>query len=152
MLLCKYTPLAQNRNPENGASDSETVDAAGKDNISIDWKLAFNYFDHRRLVTFGVVGGFLRRVHQFPLAYAIEADNDEAVTSANRRKESIATNDGDSVNYEDDSSNNSSERHFLMVAKEAAVAAKQLAMDEMSVSASYPTSPLLTKGLIDTIE
>ncbi|KAL3788158.1 hypothetical protein ACHAW5_006606 [Stephanodiscus triporus] len=111
-----------------------TVDAAGKDNISIDWKLAFNYFDHRRLVTFGVVGGFLRRVHQFPLAYVIEADNDEAVTSANRRKESIATNDGDSVNHEDDSSNNSSE---------PAVAAKQSAMDEMSVPASYSTSPLL---------
>ncbi|KAL3767374.1 LOW QUALITY PROTEIN: hypothetical protein ACHAW5_003801 [Stephanodiscus triporus] len=108
----------------NGASDSETVDAAGKDNTSIDWKLAFDYFDYRRLVTFGVVGGFLRRVHQFPLAYAIEADNDEAVTSANRRKESIATNDGDSVNHEDDSSNNSSERHFTAVAEEAAVAAK----------------------------
>ena len=71
----KYTPLAQNRNPENGASDFETVDAAGKDNISIDWKLAFDYFDHRRLVTFGVIGGFLRRIHQFPLAYVIKADN-----------------------------------------------------------------------------
>jgi len=39
------------------ASDSETVNAAGKDNTSIDWKQAFDYFDHRRLVTFGVVGG-----------------------------------------------------------------------------------------------
>ena len=63
------------------------------------------------------------------------------------QKESIATNDGDSVNHEDDSSNNSSERHFTAVAEEAAVAAKQLAMDEMSVSASYPTSPLL-QGIV----
>ena len=36
-----------------------------------------------------------------------------------------------------------SERHFTAVAEEAAVAAKKLAMDEMSVTASYPTSPLL---------
>ncbi|KAL3766409.1 hypothetical protein ACHAW5_008646 [Stephanodiscus triporus] len=126
-----------------GASDSKTVNAAGKDNTSIDWKLAFDYFDHRRLVTFGVVGGFLRRVHQFLWRMRLKPTMTRLVTSANRRKESIATNDGDSVNHEDDSSNNSSERHFTAVAEEAAVAAKKLAMDEMSVTASYPTSPLL---------
>jgi len=35
----------------------------------------------------------------------------------------------------------------MIQAEEAAVAAKQLAMDEMSVSASYPTSPLL-QGIV----
>ena len=129
----------------NEASISRTDDEAGKDDASIDWKLAFEYFDHRRLVTFGVVKGFLRRVHQFPLAYAIEADNDEASTNASRRKESIASNDAGSDNHEDDSSNNSSERRFSVVAEEAAVAARKMTMDEMSVSLSY--SPLI-QGIV----
>ncbi len=128
----------------NEASVSRTDDEAGKDDAIIDWKLAFDYFDHRRLVTFGVVKGFLRRVHQFPLAYAIEADNDEASTNASRRKESIASNDVGSDNHEDDSSNNSSERRFSVVAEEAVVAARKMTMDEMSVSLSSP----LVQGIV----
>ena len=115
----------------NDASESKRVDESGKVDASINWKLAFDYFDHRRLITFGVVRGFIRRVHQFPLAYAIEADID----LRKKRKESIASIDGDSDNHVDDASNNSSERHFSAFAEDAAVAAK-------SVSGSH-TSPLL---------
>jgi Nitrogen permease regulator 2 len=34
----------------------------------IDWNEAFEVLDHRRCITFGVVHGLLRRVHNFPLA------------------------------------------------------------------------------------
>ncbi|KAL7473043.1 hypothetical protein ACHAXS_013456 [Conticribra weissflogii] len=37
----------------------------------IDWKKAFHCFDHRRLVTFGVLHGLIKRVHRFPLAYEV---------------------------------------------------------------------------------
>ena len=47
------------------SAESLTIDEEfGNDNSKIDWHLALNYFDHCRLVTFGVVRGFLRRVHQ----------------------------------------------------------------------------------------
>ncbi|KAL3817777.1 hypothetical protein ACHAXA_002421 [Cyclostephanos tholiformis] len=130
----------------NDASETKTIDKSGKDDASIDWKLAFDYFDHRRLITFGVVRGVVRRVHQFPLAYAIETDIDEVASNSNRRKESIASGDGESDNHVDDASNNSSERHFSAVAEDAAFAAKRIALDENIVSASY-TSPLL-QGIV----
>lgn len=37
----------------------------------LDWSEVFDHFDHRRLVTFGVVHGLIQRVHIFPMAYEI---------------------------------------------------------------------------------
>ena len=34
-----------------------------------EWREALNFFDHRRFITFGVIRGWIRRVHCFPLAY-----------------------------------------------------------------------------------
>lgn len=74
------------------------------DNSKIDWHLAFNYFDHRRLITFGVVRGFLRRVHQFPLALEIKVKNAKAKANVNLRKKTIDSCNGSSNNLGDDSS------------------------------------------------
>ena len=43
----------------------------------LDWGEVFNHFDHRRLVTFGVVHGLIRRVHIFPMAYELGGDDDD---------------------------------------------------------------------------
>jgi len=48
------------RSSSMGSSNSSAGD--------IDWKEVFNYFDHRRFVTFGVIHGLIRRVHEFPIA------------------------------------------------------------------------------------
>ena len=57
-LLAREVPtlLRKIEAQKNGVSVSKIVDAAGKENTNIDWKLAFDYLDHRRLGTFGVVG------------------------------------------------------------------------------------------------
>jgi hypothetical protein len=50
-------------------SDVSVLDAKSKKaQRDIDWKEAFEVLDHRRCMTFGVVHGLLRRVHNFPLA------------------------------------------------------------------------------------
>ena len=45
-----------------------TKNASSRTRNATDWRGAFNYFDHRRVVTFGVVHGLIRRVHSFPFA------------------------------------------------------------------------------------
>ena len=44
----------------------------GRNSLAIDWKAAFEYFDHRRFVTFGVIFGLIQRIHCYPLAYDLE--------------------------------------------------------------------------------
>jgi hypothetical protein len=88
----------------NDVSESLTDEEFGNDNSKIDWHLAFNYFDHRRLVTFGVVRGFLRRVHQFPLALEIKVKNAKAKANVNLWKKTIDSCDGSSNYLGDDSS------------------------------------------------
>jgi len=44
----------------------------------IDWKKAFHCFDHRRLVTFGVLHGLIKRVHRFPLAYEVRQGSENS--------------------------------------------------------------------------
>ena len=89
----------------NDVSESLTIDEEfGNDNSKIDWHLAFNYFDHRRLVTFGLVRGFLRRVHQFPLAFEIKVKNAKAKANVNLRKKTTDSCDESSNNLGDDSS------------------------------------------------
>jgi nitrogen permease regulator 2-like protein len=45
-----------------------TKNADSRTRNATDWREAFNYFDHRRVVMFGVVHGLIRRVHSFPFA------------------------------------------------------------------------------------
>lgn len=43
----------------------------------VDWKRAFRLLDHRRLVTFGVVHGLIRRVHRVPRLLVRETRRDQ---------------------------------------------------------------------------
>ncbi len=40
-----------------------------KTDIEIDWKEAFEKFDHIRFVTFGVIHGLIQRLHEYPIAF-----------------------------------------------------------------------------------
>jgi len=57
-----------------GGSSSGACGSAGtpkkkKKDMKIDWSEAFDYFDHRRIITFGIIHGLIRRVHSYPLAF-----------------------------------------------------------------------------------
>lgn len=73
------------------ASSENTDDAQNEDaslynngNLcSKDWKKAFDFFDHRRLVTFGMVHGLLKRLHCFPLAVPVYSNRQKS----NKKKE-----------------------------------------------------------------
>ena len=117
-------------------------------NKNLEWKTVFDYFDHRRLISFGIIRGLIKRVHQYPLAYEIadknddtEADNGSPIDDQSNmaasdtfgfdlhshRKASIA----DSVD-------------ISLVAAEAATAAQNVLDDgSRSHTPSYPASPLL---------
>ncbi|EED94763.1 hypothetical protein THAPSDRAFT_261392, partial [Thalassiosira pseudonana CCMP1335] len=41
---------------------------------NLTWEKAFDCFDHRRLITFGIVRGLINRVHQYPMVYEVEID------------------------------------------------------------------------------
>ena len=58
--------LSCNRNHSVGQMWVELVGNAGLQN-SVDWKKAFRMLDHRRLITFGIVHGIIRRVHNYPM-------------------------------------------------------------------------------------
>eukprot|EP00978_Attheya_sp_CCMP212_P005132 scaffold11325_cov56-Attheya_sp.AAC.4 len=55
----------------------------GKGPAVIDWTEVLDYFDHRRLITFGVIHGLIRRVHEYPYVYDKELDesNDDSMTN-----------------------------------------------------------------------
>ena len=42
----------------------------------IDWMEVFNYLDHRRFVTFGVIHGLIRRVHEYPIVCNAKDEED----------------------------------------------------------------------------
>ena len=52
----------------SSSNNSSTNLRTGNENSApaIDWKRAFRLLDHRRLVTFGVVHGLIRRIHRVP--------------------------------------------------------------------------------------
>lgn len=109
-----------------------------------DWKRAFDYFDHRRLITFCTVQGLIRRVHQYPLAH--EVTRKPRGNSDNHSSANLTQDD------EDEKSNHSYDVPLEMsvVAKEAARLAKQVEQDSRSRSsttASY--SPLIQAGIRD---
>ena len=107
-----------------------------------DWRRAFDYFDHRRLITFCTVRGLIRRVHRYPLAYEVAR---KSRGSSDNHSSANSTQDD-----EDEKSNHSYDVPLEMsvVAKEAARLAKQVEQDNRSRSsttASY--SPLIQAGI-----
>jgi len=56
----------------------------------LDWSEVFDHFDHRRLITFGVVHGLIRRVHVWPIAYEIGGNDDEDIGHHSSDDESIS--------------------------------------------------------------
>jgi hypothetical protein len=105
--------------------------------MSIDWKRVFDYFDHRRLITFGVVRGLIRRVHQYPLAL-VGTEND--ATDSGNEHESNSTH---GVNSDDTDEFDLPPEPFHMAWAEAAAATTRNAMDDRSMATSYSASPLL---------
>ena len=145
--------------PLREASESETVASSDVHNIqqqhgangdgavhnmAEDWKMVFDYFDHRRLITFGVVHGLIRRVHQYPLANVVGSGN-----ASSSRRESTASHGADGDDEDDFSNINLSLEDYYTtiemtaIAEEATAAAVKSAMDEMSKATSYSASPLL---------
>jgi len=64
-----------------GSTSSAFTGIVGK----IDWGEAFEFFNHRRFVTFGVIHGLIRRVHEFPIAIDknVGGDKDEIEDNMN---------------------------------------------------------------------
>ena len=100
----------------------------------IDWNHVFDYFDHRRLVTFGLFRGLIRRVHQYPLACAIKIENEESSMSD-------AVREGKEKDFDCDTDNMAG-FELSAVAKEAASIAGGLTMEERSLATSCSASPL----------
>jgi len=117
--------------------------------------MVFNYFDHRRLITFGVVHGLIQRVHhQYPLAYEVATDNTGDADS--RAGRGLARSHGGDAEDPDGFSNtNLSRQNGVPVkmsatteeAAAAAAAVARMAADERSMATSYSAS-LLLQGLV----
>ena len=54
----------------------------------LDWSEVLDHFDHRRLVTFGVVHGLMQRVHVWPLAYELSGNDDDDISQRSSDDES----------------------------------------------------------------
>lgn len=67
----------------------------GVEESVIDWAEVFEFFDHRRFATFGVVHGLLRRIHNFPRA--IETTNGGTDKSLSQRRASSRSNGSQKV-------------------------------------------------------
>lgn len=70
----------------------------------INWKDAFDYFDHRRFVTFGVIYGLIRRAHEYPLAYDMKIVDG---TSAPSQEQSVSDPDVSSIAHNEEVSTDS---------------------------------------------
>ena len=145
---------------ESGSSAKQPTSSTSKsaDDLDVDWKLAFDYFDHRRLITFGVVRGLIQRVHQYPLACVIGTVKDGSNTSRSGQ-ESVARNDhADDLSNLDLSSGGEqyaesyqfpsvSEQYQIPIEMsamaKAAETAASTALDDRSKSTAYSASPLL---------
>jgi Nitrogen permease regulator 2 len=63
LMQSSTTPLQGNAD----ASNNRWSHAAAPSLPSQTWRKLFHMLDHRRLVLFGVVHGFIRRIHRFPM-------------------------------------------------------------------------------------
>ena len=112
---------------------------------TIEWKTIFEYFDHRRLVTFGVVRGLIKRVHRYPLAYEIGGKSSGAEGSCGDHIDvhsDMAASDPSEFDFNSQRKTSFADSlDISVVAAEAATTAKNF-LDDGSRS-SYPVSPLL---------
>mmetsp|Transcript_10131 Transcript_10131/g.16596 ORF Transcript_10131/g.16596 Transcript_10131/m.16596 type:complete len:289 (-) Transcript_10131:73-939(-) len=134
-----------NDNVKNGNQQHGTKGDKVVNDTSIDWKMVFDYFDHRRLITFGLVRGLIRRVHQYPLAYAVLNDTDEVNTGREPSSNGAIDDEDDELDYFSNVELSPGQYHMPIevskVAEAAAAAAGKAAMDDRSWSTSYSTSP-----------
>jgi hypothetical protein len=104
-------------NNETSASAPTSLLPDEESTTNLDWAMALEWMDHRRLVTFGLIHGLIRRVHRFPVAHDVlgldemsgdssdnDSDNSSRRCSDDALLEAIMSIDGDSDNQEDCSS------------------------------------------------
>ena len=117
---------------------------------NLEWKTVFDYFDHRRLITFGVIRGLIKRIHRYPLAYEVLGDTHDATEEADNGD----TADVQSAMAASDPSEFDLHSHrkasmadsidVSVVAAEAATTAQNILDDgSRSRTPSFPASPLL---------
>ena len=120
-----------------------TLDNDDTRNENIDWKRVFDYFDHRRLVTFGVIKGIIKRVHQYPLAYEIKTSGNDDASSTGNVQGSFTYNrsGGDHEDGDDFSTIEQYQIEMSAIVEEAAAVAAKMALDEQSRQSAYSASP-----------
>lgn len=121
---------------------------------SLEWKTVFDYFDHRRLITFGVIRGLIKRIHRYPLAYEIIGDNKHDANTEEADNDNGDPVEVQSVMAASDPSEFDLHSHrktsiadsvdVSVVAAEAATTAQSILDDgSRSRTSSFPASPLL---------
>lgn len=120
---------------------------------NLEWKTAFEYFDHRRLITFGVIRGLIKRIHRYPLAYEIIGDKHDATEDDNdgnpvEVQSAMAASDPSEFDEFDLHSQRKASIaesiDISVVAAEAATTAQSILDDgSRSLHSSFPASPLL---------
>jgi hypothetical protein len=131
VLLEKVGSMTDPSSSDENVNPAQCDDNNDND-IRIDWNHVFDYFDHRRLVTFGLFRGLIRRVHQYPLACTIAIENDESTMSdAGREGKDLDCDTNIMAGFE-----------LSAAAEEAASIAAGLTMEERSLATSCSASPL----------
>lgn len=118
--------------------------SAPAQNESIEWKAVFEHFDHRRMITFGIIRGLINRVHQYPLAYEIADkidDTDAGIGDPADDQSNMAASDPFGFDLH---SQRKASVDISLVAAEAATAAQNHLDDgSRSRTPSYTASPLV---------
>ena len=63
-----YSRESQSNSPSNQNGRKQPREQLLQ-HYDIDWNEVFEYFDHRRLISFGIIHGLIKRVHEYPWAY-----------------------------------------------------------------------------------
>lgn len=83
----------------------------------IDWKEVINFFDVRRLITFGIIHGLLHRIHDFPLVLSEDQDRQYKYDQA-QIKQIVSSMDGTTCDDELCCTFQKSYREILYIAHE----------------------------------
>ena len=96
---------------------------------SVSWKKVFRLIDHRRLVTFGLIHGYIRRVHNFPLLVKSKnnAMDDDASTPTYNNNILLPTSSSSHNRIGRGSSHNSSSYNIKNEQKLRRIQSKRLA-------------------------
>jgi hypothetical protein len=107
----------------------------------IDWNEAFEVLDHRRCMTFGVVHGLLRRVHNFPSAFeAKQASINSEATQTN--KPTLLTLRERGVSFQSTFSNNGQKGSFTLASRIATMMDGSKCDDELVCEFERPLDEL----------